>query len=201
MTVTSGALVDYAYPMAVEKGKPIEVELVGWNLAPEEKKFFIASEHLNPARSRLELWRPKLAMPIRIAVVPHAAMAEPRDTPAEPRAIQLPCSVTGLLAQAGERDRFTFEGKTDQHVRLELHGRRLGSPLDSRLTLVEPDGKNVQVAEDSVNREGAIQKALPADGTYTVELEDLYGAGGERYFYVLNMTYVEPGFGILTGIE
>lgn len=201
LTVTSGALVDYAYPMAVEKGKSSEVELVGWNLAPGEKDFFIASEHVVRATSFLELWRPTLATPVRVAVVPHAAMAEPRDRPVEPRAIQLPCSVTGLLAQPGERDRFTFEGKKDEHVRLELHGRRLGSPLDSRLTLIGPDGKNVQVAEDSVDREGDIQKALPADGTYTVELEDLYGAGGERYFYVLHMTYVEPGFGISTGID
>ena len=198
LTVTTEALVDYTYPLTVENGKARSVELVGWNLGTETRELTLPSEQLIGAPEQLQLWPSELATPVTIDVVPHTTLTENSENPSEPQRIDIPSSVTGVLTQPQETDRFSFEGKKDQALRLEIRARRIGSPLDGFLILKGPDGKKIAENDDAADKDPAIQLKLPADGHYTIEIEDRNREGSERYFYLLTATTPPPDFSLST---
>jgi len=109
----------------------------------------------------------------------------------------MPVIVNGCIQSPGEKDFFSFEGKKDQYVSIEVHARRLGTPLDSYIILFNNRCEKLAENDDIKDKgEGIITHQadsclihkLPDDGIYTVEIYDTQGKCGDEYAYRLRIS-------------
>ncbi len=129
---------------------------------------------------------------------------EAADAAAAAGFLPFPCAVRGTLLRPGETASFRFSGRKGETVVLAVQARRFGSPLDSHLTLIGPDGRTVAENDDvqepllvdeyTQHLDSAITCDLPQTGEYRILLTDTTGHGGEQYFYRLRIDRPRPDF-------
>jgi len=127
------------------------------------------------------------------------------DAPAEDAAaVTTPAFLRFNLERPGAKRCWTFDARTGDRMTLEVIARRLGSPLDARMTLRGPDGEVVAEVDDVKRpRVGTILHQadpaivafpIPADGRYSVEVADASGTGGPEAFGYLRIAPAKPDF-------
>ena len=78
---------------------------------------------------------------------------EPNDSPVVAQALGLPVTVNGRIETPGEADEYRFSGRAGQEIVAEITARRLGSPLDSMLELM--DEAALPAMNITVHRDGS----------------------------------------------
>ena len=113
--------------------------------------------------------------------------------------------INGRIGKPGDRDLFTFQGKAGELVVAEVQARRLGSPLDSFLRITDHAGRLLAFNDDhpdpatglvTHHADSWLQFRLPADGTYSIQLQDAQNRGGEAYSYRLRLSPPRPDFAL-----
>ena len=102
-------------------------------------------------------------------------------------AVPVPCLISGRMNYAGDKDTFLFEAEKDQSYTIEAHSRRLGFFVDTRVSIVDGDGK-LLVSSDDIAKESPDSRLdwkAPADGWYSVVVEDVFENSGESSWYAL----------------
>ena len=89
-----------------------------------------------------------------------------------PVAVKLPVTVNGRIFPREDIDVWSFAAKKGQTITCEVHAARLGSPLDSRLEVLGPDGKTLAENDDARGTDSFLRFTAPADGTYQVRIHD-----------------------------
>jgi hypothetical protein len=208
------------FPLGGLGGETIQVILNGGNL-PHSTSHTVTLPS-DPDDSPCQLQFPSdhgtLMAPMLMAVVrdcKEIEEAEPNDDIKQPQPIESHCIVNGLIGRPGDKDRFVFKAKKDEKYTFEVFADRLGSLLDSVLTIT---GRNGQlIAENDDLRPGNAQQnpqtktgvtpisdsrvdfKAPADGEFIVTVDDRYNAGGAEYAYCLVMTPTRPDFQLTYG--
>jgi hypothetical protein len=195
LTVTSGAFIDGALPLAVSRGVPTEVEACGWNLLEADKRRLIEP----PADSAdVRLFSPQWGNSLTLPVLPHRSLveAEPHDA-AHPQPVELPATLSGRIGAPRDKDAFRVHLSKGESWQFKLESRSLGYPLDSVLELFDAAGKSLARADDTgQNADAELGYAAGADGDYTLVVSDLYEHGGPRYFYRVTIARLEADFAL-----
>ena len=116
---------------------------------------------------------------------------------------------TGSVACAGASSEHFFEVKEPGDYVFDLLARRVGSPLDARLSVFgSADGKPLAEFADTTNlvfRGSLIQGECDpvgtrrlAPGTYRLRVEDEAGKGGPEWSYALRVYRLAPSFEVWT---
>lgn len=192
------------FPLGAPAGSRTTFNVTGWNL-PVEKLLLDATDqppgnmilavNANAVRSN----------PVRIALdaQPEATATEPNDRNETAQSLTLPVIVNGRIDRSGDEDVFRFEGKAGTEIVAEVVARRLGSSLDSTLTLTDAAGHRLAFNDDSDDKAAAMLThqadsrliaKLPADGTYFVHLADAQHHGGPDFAYRLRLSPPRPDF-------
>jgi hypothetical protein len=105
-----------------------------------------------------------------------------------PQPLEDAVAVDGACEPVGS-DFYSFTGKKDQRVSIDVVAGRLGSKLDPVLRLLDASGREIAYCDDSP---GALSDAriairLPADGQYLIELRDVNYEGGPDFRYRLRL--------------
>lgn len=132
---------------------------------------------------------------IRVANFPNAADVAAGDTLATAPALEVaaPFAFNGVLETTGKAAFFRFKAKKDQHLEFQVYARRLGSPLDSVLTVFDAKGKNLGSNDDASGfPDSMVRVRMPADGDYTVKVADQLNRGGPLFIYRAEITEVRP---------
>ncbi len=141
-------------------------------------------------------------------VDPRRVSLWPNPVPQTPPGV--PCnSFTGIVARAGAVCEHVLEVKESGEYVFDLLARRVGSPLDARLSILGPaGGKPVAVFTDTTNlvfRGSLIQGECDpvgtcrlAAGAYRLRVEDEAGKGGPEWSYVLRVHRPAPAFEVWT---
>ncbi len=132
-----------------------------------------------------------LTSPLLIAVddLPQAAEQEPNNTPAEAQRLELPVTVEGTSAGT-DRDAFLVDLRVGEPLAIEVEARRLGSGLDPALTVLDAEGHLIASEVDARSLpEGDLRLVFdpPADGLYTILINDLSYSSGRDPFYRLRI--------------
>ncbi len=195
--MTIGALPYYTdiFPLGGQRGQEVAVEYRGVNL-PETRGTVTI-----PAGAPRTL----TVHGLQFAAGNYAAVREVEANDAFERAQRLtaPVVVDGRVQKPGVSHYFVFTAKKDDKLVLEVQARRLGSPLDSVLTLF--DAKRNQVAENddwndpleaglAHNADSRILYTFPAAGDYYLRLRDIQQKGGEEYSFRLTVAPPRPDF-------
>ncbi len=195
LTLTTGGFVDFPFPLAVSRSSPGNVDLVGWNLAGPLGKAQIQPV---PELDHVTLFRPEVANPVEVAVMPHAVTVGTSAASAKlPQRIAVPITVSGRLGKAGTSHFYRFEGKKGQKISCRIETRALGFPLDPVLRLTDATGNQlVQVQAAALGSDPVLDFTFPHDGLFDLQVRDLHGEGGPRHVYRLHCTASEPDFAL-----
>lgn len=135
-------------------------------------------------------WTSQGVTPTRIFVVgdlPEVIEEEIEGAPI-PQAVTLPVTVNGRIYPREDIDIWTFTAKAGTTYRLEVAARQLGSPLDMRIEILDPDGRRVDEAIGAENADPTIHFTAKTSGIHQVALNDVKFSGLLDYVYRLTLT-------------
>lgn len=192
------------FPLGASTTGPATFDVAGWNLASDHLE--LETKDKRPGTFLLSVRNQNLlSNPVRFALdtMPECLASEPNDSPENATLIVPPMMINGRIERAGDADLFRFQGTAGSEIVAEVVARRLGSPLDSLLTLLDAAGRQLALNDDHDDKgsgmlthhaDSRISLKLPADGTYTVRLADAQHHGGADYGYRLRISAPRPDF-------
>lgn len=192
------------FPLGGAVGTQTTVKLTGWNL-PESNLTIDVTNGLPPVLPIHVQDNGRVSNPVLFATdtLPECLEHGTNNSPAMAQSVTLPVIINGSIGQPGDWDVFRFEGRAGQEIVAEVRARRLGSPLDSVLKLIDVDGKPLAVNDDFEDKacglethhaDSYLRVTLPADGTYYVCIGDTQCKGGDEYAYRLRLSAPRPDF-------
>jgi hypothetical protein len=201
MTVGEEPFVTSVFPAGGRIGTKTPVGVSGWNLPFQQAELDFRGKQ--PGLYPFQVNRLANAVPLLLDTLPERFESEPNNAKTNANPVALPVIVNGHIDQPGDWDVFRFEGLAGQQVVAEVFARRLDSPVDSVLRLIDPAGKQVAVNDDREDKgsglnthhaDSYLAARLLADGVYTVYLGDTQRGGGSAYAYRLRLSAPRPDF-------
>jgi hypothetical protein len=189
LTVTAGPIVDTVFPLGGKRGSSINVELSGANLPQTSVTVRLPTDDQSSFTYRPQFDGQRAGI-LRLELDNLPESIETSDAK-QPQLVTLPVICNGRIALPGDIDEWSFTAKKDDQFDFDLRASRLGSPLDSVLTVFDAAGK--QLAQNDDLGKGQTDSRLTfkvlADGTYRVRIEDrLSSRGGPTFAYRLKIS-------------
>jgi hypothetical protein len=122
-------------------------------------------------------------IPLAIGSLPEVKTEKSENmAPSQPAV--LPATLVGTITAPGDSDRYQFDGKAGADMVFEVVASKLGSRLESLLTLSDSSGRVLAEAGKHDNTpDAALIYRLPQDGKYTLTISDREGSGGMEDYY------------------
>jgi len=190
------------FPLGAPVGAQTRVELLGWNL--RMTNYLVDTRDREPG-THFIADAAATVTPFAFAVdsLPECREQESNDTLTTAQSIALPCVINGRIDAPGDRDVFRFDGKARTEVVAEVVARRLNSPIDSTLKLMDATGRQLAFNDDYEDKGAGLEThhadsritcQLPANGAYYLELVDAQHQGGPAFAYRLRVSEPRPDF-------
>lgn len=192
-----------AFPLGGRTGEKSTVELTGWNLPATT----LTLDHRKDPPGIYPFSADKAGTsnvcPFAVNDLPECLEKESNSHSSEAQSVPLPILINGRIDKPDDRDIFAFQGKAGQEIVAEVYARRLRSPVDSLLTLFDPEGRQVARNDDYEDKAAGLEThhsdsylraTLPSDGKYTLQLGDAQHKGGPEYAYRLRISPPQPDF-------
>ncbi|MFH1574270.1 MAG: hypothetical protein ABIG68_09820, partial [Acidobacteriota bacterium] len=200
------------FPLGSQSGADTMVSVAGWNL-PGEQLRLDTRPGIDSLRETAMYEGKWVSNEVQYVVdtLPECDEAEPNNTTRDAQRIDLPLIVNGRIQGPGDVDAFRFWGGAGDEVVAEVVGRRLNSPLDSLLRLIDSSGNILEWNDDYAPKDGYLHTGtgllthhadsylcarLPERGAYRVDLTDSQNHGGEAYAYRLRISQRQPDFAL-----
>jgi hypothetical protein len=132
--------------------------------------------------------------PFRVSAFPNVLEAEPNDDPQSGgrAAAELPTAFNGILERAGDVDCFRFRAEAGAAWQFETFAARLGTPLDSLISISDGTGKVLVSNDDDGTHDSRLVFAAPRAGEYVLSIVDKRGAGGANFVYRIEAAAPRP---------
>ncbi|MBI4583869.1 MAG: pre-peptidase C-terminal domain-containing protein [Planctomycetes bacterium] len=150
LSAGSFPMVTGVFPLSVPAGAESEVELAGFNIPPGARVKVKAS-----APGELEVpfdpgcFRSRGAVKALAGSLGESVESEPNDRPERANAVSAPAAVNGRIAAAGagggaDADLFRFRSRPDQAWIIETEAARRGSPVDTKIEVLDSAGRPIE---------------------------------------------------------
>ncbi len=200
------------FPLGGRAGDPISAEIGGWNL-PAGVLALNTDYGVDGVRTAVLEDGDGVSNGVLYAVdtLEECIEAEPNNAPDAAQAIAVPRIINGRIDAPGDVDVFAIERRAGDTLVAEVLGRRLRSPLDSLVRVIDASGAVVAWNDDfedndeylyrlggllTHDADSWLRTELPADGAYYVEVADAQGQGGSAYAYRLRVGPPDPDFAL-----
>ena len=186
------------FPLGGQPGETLEAKFLGDPTGDFTQPITLPTEKSRSARFGLVADHHGLAPSpnwLRISPLANAPSITPGNTLGKATALNstAPLAFNGVLTTKGDAAFFRFTAKKDQNLDFQVYARRLGSPLDSVLTVFDAKGKSLGNNDDAAgNPDSAVRVKIPEDGDYTVKVADQLARGGPRFTYRVEIAEVAP---------
>ena len=119
-------------------------------------------------------------LPLAVGSLPEVKKSE--KTGAQPAV--LPATMVGTIVAPGDSDRYEFDGKAGEDMVFAVIASKLGSRLESLLTVTDSGGRILaEAGRHDPNPDAMLNFRLPQDGKYTLTISDREGSGGMNDYY------------------
>jgi hypothetical protein len=144
-------------PLTAQLGQETRVTLIGHHLGDKATVTMKADKEgmINvPLDAKALRFR---TMPsLRVSALAQVSEMEGNDDIATAQVVSIPANINGLVAKAADTDHFAFDAKKGQTWIIETNAAQAGSPADTKLEVLHPNGKPVarllmQAVRDSYN--------------------------------------------------
>ncbi|MCX5769292.1 MAG: hypothetical protein NTZ09_03320 [Candidatus Hydrogenedentes bacterium] len=191
------------FPLGGPVGADVKASVAGWNLPAARLALDTQPGPLEIRQTSLNNGRID-SNPVLYAVdsLPECIESEPNDARA-PQPVMLPCIINGRINRSGDSDVFEFEAAAAGEVVAEVTARRLNSPLDSVLRVMDAAGRVIAMNDDCEQKgsgllthhaDSYLRATLPEAGRYRVVLADSQQQGGDEFAYRLRLSSPRPDF-------
>lgn len=149
ISVGSDPYLASAFPLGVERGKESNIRLAGVNLGGLSSVKMPVGNEAEPGSIRgVPAGLPDGRWPInsRTVVVedgPQTVENEGNDAPEHAQTVAAPGGVSGRIGRDGDTDYYRFSARKGQTWIVEVFGRRLGTPIDSVIEILDSKGRPV----------------------------------------------------------
>jgi hypothetical protein len=198
--------VTHLFPLGAPRGTTAKVELRGANLPAPGLDVKLPADALPP-------WRVNVTsggitsntLPFDVGDLEETLEAEPNDSPRQANKVKAPTVINGRIERPGDVDCFAFETQARQSLVIEVRARRLDSPLDSIVAVLDAKGSVLAQNDDTVDdslplithhADSRVAFTFPTAGEYVVRIGDTQGKGGEEYAYRLSVAPPRPDFAL-----
>lgn len=125
---------------------------------------------------------------VRIDRVAPIAEKEPNDGFAQAQPLAVGQTIEARISRAQDVDVYRIEAKAGEKVVVEVFAARLGSALDSFVTLYDADRQVVASDDDGTgSADSRLEVTLRKAGTYYVVVVDAHDQGGDLFPYRLRL--------------
>jgi hypothetical protein len=192
----------HVFPLGGQRNSTAQIEVHGVNLPAPTMDFPVPTD--SPS---LRLVGPLAgalctnALPFAAGDEPEVRETEPNDELAQANRVNVPAAVNGRIQQPGDVDHFLITAQANQVLVLDVQARRLGSPLDSFLSVMNAQGGVHAENDDFVDpdyplllhhADSRLMFTFPAAGDYILRIRDTQGKGGDEYAYRLVVAPPKP---------
>lgn len=193
------------YPLGGRMGTgDVAAEIGGWNLTEKRLPLDMAP---GGEGIRYTCLRQADAMSNEIAYqadpMPECTEKKANDPPAKAQYVKLPRMIDGRIEKPGDVDVYEFRCEANDEVVAEIYARRLRSPLDSVLRLMDESGQVLAWNDDSEDKsvgwcthhaDSYLRAQIPAAGIYRLSVSDAQAQGGDACGYRLRISAPRPDF-------
>ncbi len=191
------------FPLGWQRNSEAQVTVHGVNLPAQSIKLAIANN--DPPVRFLQLSLNGLSsnpVPFAVGDTQQVSETEPNNAIDQANKVGVPATINGRIQQRGDTDHFAFAAKKGQRLILQVQARRLDSPLDSIIHLLNASGQELREQDDTDmgepflthHADSRIDYTFPADGDYVVQIADVEGHGGEEYAYRILIGPPQPDY-------
>jgi len=200
----------YLFPLGGQRKTETLVELHGVNLPVSTLKLADVDSGgslraIGIGRDRPGSGPSSNTLPFALGPNPETRESEPNDTLATANKILAPSAVNGRIDRDGDNDYFRFAAQAGQVLAIETQARRLGSPVDTMLYLLNASGQELARNDETVDpdpglallthhADSRVIYSFPAAGDYVVRIKNLQPGGGPDYGYRLLIGPPRPDF-------
>lgn len=206
MTIGELPFVTDIFPLGGPAGAKTVVTVNGWNLPTNE----MALDNIGkgPGIYSVSINKDgKISNPVPFAVdaLPECNAQESNNSIQTAQEVGLPVIINGRIDSPNSEAVFRFNGRAGEKIVAEVMARRLNSPLDSTLALVDAGGQQLAFNDDyddegfgleTHHADSYLTATLPADGSYFIRLRDAQRQGGPNYAYRLRISEPMPDFAL-----
>ena len=199
LTIREDVYVRSTFPLGGKRGEAVNLTLKGVNTPDSQIQVKIpadAGEHFAWQLSG----KPFAANPVRLAVdeLPELIESEPNDL-VEPQssdgsasaaakvvAFEVPAILNGQINGPGDTDLWRFSAEDGKTIEIEVLSSRLGTPLDSVLSVLSSDMKQLAVNDDLKNgvTDSRLNWKVPAGEHFYLQIRDQFSSrGGDEFAY------------------
>jgi len=196
--------INHIFPLGGPENSLVPVQIYGVNLPTN--RLMVKTSGDAPGVQKINVKRGEFVSNTRLFAVdalPEIFETGANDLLSQAQKISAPVIINGRIDAPGDLDCFRFDGRENQKISIEVIARRLGSPLDARLVLLDADEHVIAASDDVEDKaeglethhaDACITTNLPATGTYTIRLDNLQGQGGDEYAYRLRIGADQPDY-------
>lgn len=179
------------YPPVAMPGKPVELTWIGDTVDQQQATVDVppVEDKIYEAFASDETGISPSGLPLYLSETPASLEIEPNDSRDTGNELNAPGVACGIISKPADKDYFHFTMKKGQEWDFRVRARELRSPLDPVLHLFDTNGKYVKGNDDNAGQpDSYLRYKAPADGEYTVDVEDRLLRGREEMTYVLEIT-------------
>ncbi len=131
--------------------------------------------------------------------IPSLKQNDSNDTLKTAQQIPVPATVYGrIIAKAGvtapNMSYYRFKADKNQKFILEVLAQRLGSHLDSNLTVTDLTGKELASNDDAIGKDSRLEFIAPQSADYIAQIRDMTQKQGPDYIYEFTIHPAKPDF-------
>jgi hypothetical protein len=141
--------ITHVYPLGGRRNSTAKIALHGVNLPAASMDLALAAD--SPPLRYLSVKQNGMTsnlVPFAVDDLPESQESEPNDSIAQANRVTVPVVINGRIQRSGDEDYFIFKAEAGQKLLMEVDARRLDSPLDSVLTLLDTAGKKLAENDD-----------------------------------------------------
>ncbi|MEN6627749.1 MAG: hypothetical protein ABFD69_16100 [Candidatus Sumerlaeia bacterium] len=190
------------FPLGGRQGSDAIADIAGWNLRENKARLNTVIPGIFQAVMRNKFGNSN-KVAYEVDTVPEAMENEPNDSPESAQSVGFPSLVNGRIGKPGDIDEYRFHGRAGEAVVAEVYGRRLETPIDSLLRIIDAQGRIIAWNDDHADKsqglkthyaDSYLMTRLPADGDYIAQVSDAQGHGGDAFGYRLCLAPPRPDF-------
>jgi len=196
LTIRKGPYLESVYPLGGQRGDSVTLQLSGAGLPMKQANVAIHRD----ADRQFNLSLPNVAsnqVTLVAGDLPEHLEAEPNDEAAtvklEAVSVKSGIVFNGRIDKPGDIDLFRFSAEAGKTLLLEVQSSRLGTELDSVLSVLSSDGKQLKLNDDLAGGipDSRVVWKVPNGGSFFVQIRDQFGhRGGSRFAYRVSISEV-----------
>jgi hypothetical protein len=196
LTIRSGPFLESVFPLGGQRGDTVALQLSGFDLPVEQASVAIPDDSVRQFGLNL----PNVASNNVILMtgdLPEHLEAEPNDTTdtvkTEGVSVKSGTVFNGRIDKPGDIDLFGFSAEASKTLLIEVQSSRLGTPLDSILSVLSSDGKQLIENDDLAGGtpDSRVVWKVPNGESFFVQIRDQFDhRGGSRFAYRISISEV-----------